>query len=60
MQCHVIYGSDARQDLQNLLEGDDLAVVLSSKHHPRCIIEFISLSLQLLHLDDARRLVLVI
>lgn len=59
MQCHVIYGSDMRQDLQNLLEVDDLAVVLSSKHRPRCIIEFISQSLQLLNLDDAKRHVLV-
>ncbi|RVW81187.1 UPF0187 protein, chloroplastic [Vitis vinifera] len=56
--CHVIYGSDIRQDLQNLLEVDDLAVVLSSKHRPRCIIEFISQSLQLLNLDDAKRHVL--
>ncbi|KAJ9681500.1 hypothetical protein PVL29_020393 [Vitis rotundifolia] len=58
LKCHVIYGSDIRQDLQNLLEVDDLAVVLSSKHHPRCIIEFISQSLQLLNLDDAKRHVL--
>ncbi|KAL6322712.1 hypothetical protein AAG906_015398 [Vitis piasezkii] len=58
LKCHVIYGSDMRQDLQNLLEVDDLAVVLSSKHRPRCIIEFISQSLQLLNLDDAKRHVL--
>ena len=58
LKCHVIYGSDIRQDLQNLLEVDDLAVVLSSKHRPRCIIEFISQSLQLLNLDDAKRHVL--
>lgn len=58
LKCHVIYGSDIRQDLQNMLEVDDLAVVLSSKHRPRCIIEFISQSLQLLNLDDAKRHVL--
>lgn len=47
------------QDLQNLLEADDLAVVLSSKHRPRCIIEFISQGLQLLHLEESKRNLLV-
>ncbi|XP_057980510.1 voltage-dependent chloride channel 1, chloroplastic-like isoform X2 [Malania oleifera] len=58
LKCHLIYGSDIRQDLQNLLEVDDLAVVLSSKHRPRCIIEFISQSLQLLNLEESERNVL--
>ncbi|OVA15129.1 Bestrophin/UPF0187 [Macleaya cordata] len=58
LKCHVIYGSDVGQDLRNLLEEDDLAVVLSAKHRPRCIIEFISQSLQLLHLEDSKRIVL--
>ncbi|KAF8365141.1 hypothetical protein HHK36_028942 [Tetracentron sinense] len=58
LKCHVIYGSNIKQDLKNLLKEDDLAVVLSSKHHPRCIIEFISQSLRLLHLDDSKRNVL--
>ncbi|KAG8363322.1 hypothetical protein BUALT_Bualt19G0010300 [Buddleja alternifolia] len=54
LKCHITYGSDIAQDLQNLLEVDDLAVVLSSRHRPRCIIEFISQSLQLLDLDAAK------
>lgn len=42
LKCHLTYDSDARRDLQNLLEADDLAIVLSSKHRPHCIIQFIS------------------
>ncbi|KAL0309236.1 UNVERIFIED_CONTAM: hypothetical protein Sradi_5865900 [Sesamum radiatum] len=54
-QCHIINGSDIAKDLKTLLEVDDLAVVLSSKHRPRCIIEFISQSLQLLDLEATKR-----
>lgn len=59
MQCHLIYGSDIGRDLETLLEADDLAVVVNSKHRPRCIIEFISQSLHLLNLDESRRNMLV-
>ncbi|XP_019053084.1 PREDICTED: UPF0187 protein At3g61320, chloroplastic isoform X2 [Nelumbo nucifera] len=59
LKCHVIYGSDIKKDMQSLLEEDDLVVVLSSKHRPRCIIEFISQSIRLLHLEDSKRTVLV-
>ncbi|XP_041001433.1 UPF0187 protein At3g61320, chloroplastic-like [Juglans microcarpa x Juglans regia] len=55
LKCHVIYASDVRQDLQNLLDVDDLAIVLNSKHRPCCIIEFISQSLRLLKLEESRR-----
>ncbi|KAL8554291.1 hypothetical protein ACS0TY_002466 [Phlomoides rotata] len=55
LKCHIIYDSDIAQDLKNILEVDDLAVVLSSKHRPRCIIEFISQSLQLLDIEAAKR-----
>ncbi|KAL0412019.1 UNVERIFIED_CONTAM: hypothetical protein Slati_3791600 [Sesamum latifolium] len=54
LKCHIINGSDIAKDLKTLLEVDDLAVVLSSKHRPRCIIEFISQSLQLLDLETAK------
>lgn len=60
MQCHVTYGSDIGQDLRNRIEGDDLAMILKSKHRPRCIIEFISQSLRLLNLEESKRNVLVI
>ncbi|XP_077244578.1 voltage-dependent chloride channel 1, chloroplastic-like isoform X2 [Tasmannia lanceolata] len=59
LKCHVIYGSDINQGLQNLLEEGDLSVVLSSKHRPRCVIEFISQSLRLLHLDESKLQLLV-
>ncbi|XP_021904528.1 UPF0187 protein At3g61320, chloroplastic isoform X1 [Carica papaya] len=55
LKCHLIYGSDIGRDLETLLEADDLAVVVNSKHRPRCIIEFISQSLHLLNLDESRR-----
>ncbi|KAM2157142.1 hypothetical protein ACFX1S_041092 [Malus domestica] len=58
LKCHVIYGSDIGRDLQNLLEVDDLLVVLNSKHRPGCIIQFISWSLQLLKLEESRRIML--
>ncbi|KAK7340247.1 hypothetical protein VNO77_20946 [Canavalia gladiata] len=58
LKCHVLYGSDVKRDLQNLLENDDLEVVVDSKHPPRCIIEFISQSIRLLKLEDSRRDVL--
>ncbi|KAK7292665.1 hypothetical protein RJT34_15516 [Clitoria ternatea] len=55
LKCHVLYGSDVRRDLQHILDVDDLAVIMNSKHRPRCIIEFISQSIQLLKLEDSRR-----
>ncbi|KAL3615649.1 Voltage-dependent chloride channel 1, chloroplastic [Castilleja foliolosa] len=54
LKCHIIYGSNTEQDLQNLLDVEDLAVILGSKHRPRCIIEFISQSLHLLDLEPSK------
>ncbi|KAE8699733.1 UPF0187 protein [Hibiscus syriacus] len=59
LKCHVLYGSDIGRDLQNLLEVDDLAVILNSKHRPRCIIDFISQSLKVLNLEESKRTMLV-
>ncbi|XVE73871.1 hypothetical protein DITRI_Ditri11bG0153300 [Diplodiscus trichospermus] len=58
LKSHVMYGSDIGRDLQNLLEVDDLAVVLNSKHRPRCIIEFISQTLKVLNLEESKRTML--
>ena len=58
-QCHLICDSDVKGDLEGLLVQDDLNVVLASKHRPRCIIEFISQSLQMLDLDEQKRSVMV-
>ncbi|XP_050237524.1 voltage-dependent chloride channel 1, chloroplastic-like [Mercurialis annua] len=55
LKCHVTYGSDIDRDLRNLLEIEDLSMILNSGHRPRCIIEFISQSLQLLNLDESKR-----
>lgn len=55
LKCHIIHGSDIAKDLQDILEVDDLAIVLSSKHRPHCVIEFISQSLQLLDMDATKR-----
>ncbi|KAF9626438.1 hypothetical protein IFM89_033257 [Coptis chinensis] len=38
LKCHVVYAADIAQDLKDLLEEDDLAIVLDSKDCPRCII----------------------
>ncbi|XP_010506566.1 PREDICTED: UPF0187 protein At2g45870, chloroplastic-like isoform X1 [Camelina sativa] len=54
LKCHVIYGSDIASDLQNVIDADDLSLILQSKHRPRCIIQFISQSLQLLNLDSSK------
>lgn len=59
MQCHLTHGSNVAEDLQGLLDADDLAVVLSSQHRPRCIIEFISQCIQLLNLEETKRSILV-
>lgn len=59
-QCHIISDSNIEVDLQGLLAEDDLNVVLASKHRPRCIVEFISLSLQMLDFDEHKRSIMVI
>ncbi|KAK9749394.1 hypothetical protein RND81_02G123200 [Saponaria officinalis] len=58
LKCHLLCDSDARKELQNVLEADDLAVVLSSNHRPHCIIQLISQSIQLLKVEDTKRTVL--
>ncbi|KAL1818518.1 hypothetical protein ACET3Z_013387 [Daucus carota] len=58
LKCHVIHGSDIAQDLQTLIEPEDLSVIVSSTHRPRCIIDFISQTLQMLNLDESKLTVL--
>ncbi|PWA65377.1 bestrophin [Artemisia annua] len=58
LKCHLVYESDLGRDLGDLLEDDDLAIVLSSNHRPRCIIQLISQSMQLLDLEEQKRIVL--
>ncbi|CAL4912110.1 unnamed protein product [Urochloa decumbens] len=58
LKCHIICDSDVKTDLQGLLNEDDLNVVLASKHRPRCVIEFISQSLQMLDLDEQKRTIM--
>uniref|UniRef100_A0A0D9VNB7 Uncharacterized protein n=1 Tax=Leersia perrieri TaxID=77586 RepID=A0A0D9VNB7_9ORYZ len=58
LKCHIISHSDVRSDLQGLLSGDDLNVVLRSKHRPRCIIEFISQSLYMLDFEESKRTIM--
>lgn len=59
LKCHIICDSDVKGDLEGLLGEDDLSVVLASKHRPRCIIEFIAQSLQMLDLDEQKRSIMV-
>uniref|UniRef100_A0ACD5TT09 Uncharacterized protein n=1 Tax=Avena sativa TaxID=4498 RepID=A0ACD5TT09_AVESA len=58
LKCHITSNSDIRKDLQGLLTEDDLNVIMSSKHRPRCVIEFISQSLQMLDFEEHRRSVM--
>ncbi|XP_057533532.1 voltage-dependent chloride channel 1, chloroplastic [Amaranthus tricolor] len=58
LKCHLLYDSDVRRDLQNVLEEDDLSVVLNSKHRPHCMIQFISQSIQLLNVEEPKRNIL--
>ena len=59
VQCHVMFGSDIVSDLKNIIDEEDLAVVMRSKNHPRCVVEFISRSIQLLQIEEAKRCVMV-
>ncbi|KAH7387284.1 hypothetical protein KP509_16G014300 [Ceratopteris richardii] len=58
LKCHLIYGSDIKNDLRRLLEEDDLTFVLSSQHRPNCLIQLISQALDHLQLDNSERLLL--
>ncbi|XP_044983274.1 UPF0187 protein At3g61320, chloroplastic-like [Hordeum vulgare subsp. vulgare] len=58
LKCHITSNSDIRKDLEGLLAEDDLNVIMSSKHRPRCIIEFISQSLQILDFEEHKRSVM--
>lgn len=60
LQCHVISDSDIRADLKNLLEEDDIDVVVSAKHRPRCLIEFITQGLQMLQLEEPKQNIMVV
>ena len=54
-----MFGSDIVSDLKNSIDEEDLAVVMRSKNHPRCVVEFISRSIQLLQIEEAKRCVRV-
>lgn len=55
LKCHLIHGSDTTKDLQCLLQDDDLAFVLASQHKPNCLIQLMSQSLGLLHIENSER-----
>ena len=54
-----MFGSDIVSDLKNSIDEEDLAVVMRSKNHPRCVVEFISRRIQLLQIEEAKRCVMV-
>ncbi|MCO5613325.1 hypothetical protein L7F22_067601 [Adiantum nelumboides] len=58
LKCHLIHGSDTRKELQRLLQYEDLAFVLSSRHKPNCLIQLISQALNLLQLENSDRILL--
>ncbi|KAI3703198.1 hypothetical protein L1987_73104 [Smallanthus sonchifolius] len=58
LKCHLVNESDIGRDLHGLLEDDDLQILLSSNHHPLCIIQFISQSMKLLDIEEPKQTVL--
>lgn len=59
MQCHLLYNSDIEEELSEILEKDDLALVLSAEHRPNCLIQLITHSLKCIQLEDGERSLLV-
>lgn len=55
LKCHLLNGSDIEEDLKDMLDSEDLAIVVRSKHRPNCIIGFISHCIQLLHLEETKK-----
>ncbi|KAJ7539177.1 hypothetical protein O6H91_11G079700 [Diphasiastrum complanatum] len=55
LKCYLIHGSDFTEDLKNLLDEEDLAFVLRSKHRPNCILQLIFQSIEQVELDDSQR-----
>lgn len=59
IQCHLLYGSDIVEELGEILEEDDLALVLSAEHRPNCLIQLMTHSLKCIKFEDGERSLLV-
>jgi predicted membrane chloride channel (bestrophin family) len=59
LQCHLLYGSDTWQELKDILDEDDLALVMCSEHRPNCLIQLMTQSLRQVLLQDSERSLLV-
>jgi hypothetical protein len=59
LQCHLLYGSDTWQELKDILDEDDLALVMCSEHRPNCLIQLMTQSLRHVLLQDNERSLLV-
>ena len=59
MQCHLLNDSDIAEELKEILEEDDLALVLRAEHRPNCLIQLMTLSMKSIKFEDGERSVLV-
>ncbi|KAL3700275.1 hypothetical protein R1sor_018297 [Riccia sorocarpa] len=55
LKCHLLDGSDMEEDLKELLDKEDLALVLSSDHRPNCLIQLMTQSVGSVHLTDTEK-----
>jgi putative membrane protein len=55
LKCHLLYGSDTWQELKDILDEDDLALVMCSEHRPNCLIQLMTQSLRQVLLQDSER-----
>lgn len=59
MQCHLLNGSDIGEELGEILEGDDLALVLRAEHRPNCLIQLMTHSVKSIKFEDGEKSALV-
>lgn len=59
LQCHLLHGSNIAEELEEILEEDDLALVMSSDHRPNCLIQLMTHTLKCAQLEDNERSLLV-
>ncbi|XP_024373551.1 voltage-dependent chloride channel 1, chloroplastic [Physcomitrium patens] len=52
LKCHLLYDSDIAEELREILEEDDLALVLKAEHRPNCLIQLMTLSLKSIKFED--------
>lgn len=55
LKCHLLNGSDVAEELREILEEDDLALVLRAEHRPNCLIQLMTHSVKSIKFEDGER-----